>query len=67
MHLSHLDEFKNFIAVAIGLLHSQPFTNSHFHFFIIVESATSQVLLTRVPFVAFYLYQVLPSTEKQNA
>jgi hypothetical protein len=39
-------EFKNSVAVEIGLLHSQPLTNSHFHFFIIVESATSQVLLT---------------------
>jgi hypothetical protein len=31
-------EFKNFVAVEIGLLHSQPFTNSHFHFFVTVET-----------------------------
>jgi hypothetical protein len=30
--------FKNFVAVEIGLLHSQPLTNGHFHF-IMVESA----------------------------
>jgi hypothetical protein len=28
-------------------LHSQPFTNSHFHFFKTVEAATSQVFLQR--------------------
>jgi hypothetical protein len=37
-------EFKNSVAVEIGLLHSQPFTNSHLHS-ITVESATSRVLL----------------------
>jgi hypothetical protein len=40
-------EFKISIVVEIGLLHSQPFTNRNFHFFIIVELATSQVLLQR--------------------
>jgi hypothetical protein len=39
--------FKNFAAVEMGLLHSHPFKNSHFHFFIIVELATSQVFLQR--------------------
>jgi hypothetical protein len=34
-------------AVEIWLLHPQPFTNSHFHFFIIVQSVTSKVLLQR--------------------
>jgi hypothetical protein len=38
-------EFKNSTAVEICLLHSQPFTNSHFHFYIIVECAVSKVLL----------------------
>ena len=37
--------FKNSVAVQIGLLHWQRFTNSHFHFFITVESATTQTLL----------------------
>jgi hypothetical protein len=41
-------EFKYSIAVEIGLLHSQPLTNSHLHAFITVESATSQVLLQRI-------------------
>jgi hypothetical protein len=40
-------EFKNSVAVQIALLHSQPLTNSHLHFFITLESATSQVLLQR--------------------
>jgi hypothetical protein len=38
-------KFNNFVAVEIRLLHSQPFTNNHFHFLITVETATSQVLL----------------------
>lgn len=37
--------FKNSIAVAIGLLYSEAFMNSHFHFLITMESATSQLLL----------------------
>jgi hypothetical protein len=40
--------FKNSVAAQIVLLHSQPFTNSHLHFFITVESATSQMLLQRL-------------------
>jgi hypothetical protein len=36
-------EFKNSVALEIGLLHSLPFTNNSFHFLAIVESATSQV------------------------
>jgi hypothetical protein len=48
MHLSHPGtSLKIYVAVKIRLLHSQSFTNSHFHFFIIAESATSQVLLQR--------------------
>jgi len=39
-------EFQNFVTIIeIWLLHSQPFTNTHFHFLIIVKLATSQVLL----------------------
>jgi hypothetical protein len=41
-------KFKNTIMVEIRLLHVQPFMNSHFHFFITVELATSQVLLQRL-------------------
>jgi hypothetical protein len=41
-------EFKNSVAAQSGPLHSQPFTNSHLHFFITVELATSQVLLQRL-------------------
>jgi hypothetical protein len=41
-------EIKHSVAVEIVLLYLQPFTNSHFHFFVIVESATSQVLLQRL-------------------
>jgi hypothetical protein len=37
--------FKNFVVVEIGLLHSQPFATNHFHFFIVVVSAISEVLL----------------------
>jgi hypothetical protein len=40
-------EFKNSVAADAGPLLSQPITNSHFEFFITVESATSQVLLQR--------------------
>jgi hypothetical protein len=40
-------DFKNPVAVEIDLLHSQPFTNSHYKFFIVVESTTCQVLLQR--------------------
>jgi hypothetical protein len=36
-------KFKKFVVVEIGLLHSQPFMKSHFHFFIVVELAVSQV------------------------
>jgi hypothetical protein len=32
-------EYKNSTVAEIGLLHSQPFTNSHFHFLIAVEGA----------------------------
>jgi hypothetical protein len=35
-------EFKNSIAVEIRSLHWQPFTNSHFHFFVFVELSTSK-------------------------
>jgi hypothetical protein len=44
-------QFKNSVEVEIGLLHSRPFTDGHFDF-IIVESATCQVL----PSVVCYLY-----------
>jgi hypothetical protein len=46
--LSSWYKFKNFILVEIGLLLSQPYTNSHFHFFITVQLAAPQAL----PFVA---------------
>jgi hypothetical protein len=49
-------DFKNSVAVEIGLLHSHQFTYSHFHFIVIVESATSHVLL-----------QMLEQTEVQRA
>jgi hypothetical protein len=33
------------VAVAVDILHSQPFSKSSFHFFIIVDSVTYQLLL----------------------
>ena len=33
------------VAVAVDILHSQPFSKSCFHFFIIVDSVTYQLLL----------------------
>jgi hypothetical protein len=50
--------------VKIGRLDLQLFTTSRFHFFIAVESATSEVL----PYVACFPhpYQVLQHTKKQN-
>jgi hypothetical protein len=48
IHFTHLVSSLNIpVAVEIRLLHSQSFTNSHFHFLIIVEPATFQVLLQR--------------------
>jgi len=38
-------EYKMYMAVEIRLLHLQPFTNIHFHFLIIVDLSTSQVLI----------------------
>jgi hypothetical protein len=43
----YLHGFKNSVVAEIGLLHSQPFSSSHFQFFIIAEFATSQLLLQR--------------------
>jgi hypothetical protein len=50
--LEHIDavisswhEFKNYWTIEIRPLHLQPFTNSHFHFPIIVDLAASYVLL----------------------
>jgi hypothetical protein len=43
--LPYWHEFKNSATAGIGLLHSDPFPNSHFHFLVIVELAISQVLL----------------------
>jgi len=40
--LSYLEKFKNSIAVEIGILHSQPFTKSNYHFLIIVKSSIAQ-------------------------
>jgi hypothetical protein len=40
-------KFKNSVLVEIGLLHSQPFTKGHFHFFITVENDDLQMLLLR--------------------
>jgi hypothetical protein len=56
--------FQNSSAVKIRFSHSQTFTNSHFHFFTLVESAISQVL----PALARYPkpYQALPPTQKGN-
>jgi hypothetical protein len=42
-----LHEFKNSVTVKIGLLHSQPFMNNDFHFTIIVELVTSQILVQK--------------------
>jgi hypothetical protein len=48
MHFSHFGtSLKIPVAVEIVLMRLQRFTNSHFHFFVIVESAMSQVLLKR--------------------
>lgn len=38
-------EFKIFVAVEIALLHSPPFTKNHFHFLLVVDSATAQLWL----------------------
>jgi hypothetical protein len=38
-------EFKNSTVVESGLLHSHPFMDVHFHFLIIVELTTLQMLL----------------------
>jgi hypothetical protein len=40
-------DFKNFVGIGIGVVLSQPFTEIHFHFLVIVETATSQVPLQR--------------------
>jgi hypothetical protein len=48
-----LHEFQNSVAVQIGLLLSQLFTNNHFHLFFIMEPATSQMLLQRPKQVEF--------------
>jgi hypothetical protein len=40
-------KFESCVMAEMGLLNSQSFTNGHFHFFVIVKSATSQVLLQR--------------------
>jgi hypothetical protein len=39
--------FQYIVTVEIGILHSSPFTNSHLHFLIVVESATIQASLRR--------------------
>jgi hypothetical protein len=39
-------DFKNSVALGMGILHVQTFTNSHFHFLIIVESVASQASLS---------------------
>lgn len=41
---NHWHQFKHSIVVGIRLLHSQLLMNSHFHFHVTVQSATSQVL-----------------------
>jgi hypothetical protein len=38
-------EFKNSVAVDIGLLYSQPFMNNHLIFLLITKSVTSLLLL----------------------
>jgi hypothetical protein len=47
MHFLSWHKFKNSVSAEIRPLHSQPFANSHLHLLIIVESATSKVLLQR--------------------
>lgn len=48
MHLSYLGpSYQYEVTVEFGLLHSRTFTKIHFHFLIIVESATSEELLQR--------------------
>jgi len=42
MDLSRLDALHIPVALEIGILHSQWFTNSHFHFLIIVNSTLQQ-------------------------
>jgi hypothetical protein len=64
-HPEHIDafipscyDFKNSVAVEIGLLHSQPFTSSHFCFFIIVEPAICCLLPLPSP-LYLWLYSPL--------
>jgi hypothetical protein len=38
---------KNYVAAETEVLHWQTFTNSHFHFCIFLQQATSQVTLER--------------------
>jgi hypothetical protein len=56
-------QFKNIIAVEIGLLNSQPFTNGNLNFFVTAESATSQVLA----FASCYLYAKQASLNRGSA
>lgn len=44
MHFPHLGTCLKILTVEIGLLHSEPFTHSHFYFLIVVKSATSEGL-----------------------
>jgi hypothetical protein len=44
MHFPHLGTCLKILAVEIGLLHSEPFTHSHFFFLTILKSATSEGL-----------------------
>lgn len=45
MCFSHTDTSLKILSVEILLLHLQPFSNSHFHFFITAKSLASQLLL----------------------
>jgi hypothetical protein len=44
MHFIHLGTCLKILTVEIGLLHSEPFTHSHFYFLIVLKSATSEGL-----------------------
>jgi hypothetical protein len=54
----HIDEFPRLgtsflFAVEIGLLHSQPFMKSHFHFLVVIQSANHQLCLVGFQKLAF--------------
>jgi hypothetical protein len=68
MHLCHLlTPFENYVAVKSGLLHSQPFTNSQFHFLIVVEAFSAMITLKTLHFAhCMYLYVFTARNELTN-